>query len=228
MKVAIHQSQYLPWPPYFKKIANVDIFVVMDCVQFQKNGLQNRNKIRNYQKDYWLTIPVSGKLEDLISEKKIASPHWKKKHWNSIHASYSHAPMWTKYGEELAFLYNQGSYERLIDINRAILDFIVRHLQIQTKIIYLSQLEGVTGEKSELVLNICKRLNARTYVSGMGARAYLNEDMFAKDDIQICYLESTPPTYKQFHGDFIPGLSMLDMMMNVEREDIERYLFEFK
>lgn len=223
-KVAIHQSQYLPWPPYFKKIAAADVFVVMDNVQFQKNGVQNRNKIRNYQHDFWLTIPISGSISEQISEKKIASPVWQKKHWNSIQGSYRQAPMWKTYEDELYQLYNERTYDNLIDVNREVLHFFLRKLKIPTKVVYLSEL-GVQGKKSDLVLNICKHLGASTYISGLGGKDYLREQDFSEAGIEIVYEPSIPPEYEQFHGEFIPGLSALDYLMNVDVTIIHEYLF---
>ena len=139
--VAIHQSQYIPWFPYFKKIAMSDIFVVMDNVQFQKNGVQNRNKIRNYDGDFWLTIPVTGHSDDLILDKRIAEDHWRQKHWKSISASYSKAPQWSLYKERLENLYKLD-YATLHQVNKVFLEFIMEALALDTKIVYLSELQA--------------------------------------------------------------------------------------
>jgi hypothetical protein len=222
--VAIHQSQYIPWFPYIKKIALADTFVVMDTVQFQKNGVQNRNKIRNYHEDFWLTIPVTGHKDDLILEKKIAEGNWSQKHWKSISASYSKAPHWSLYKDRLEQLYQQD-YSTLHQVNKSFLEFMLDALSIDTKIIYLSQLHA-QGTKSDLVLSICRELKADTYLSGFGGKAYLQEQDFIDAGIGIEYKESTTPQYPQFHGDFIDRLSVLDMMMNVPAPDIRRFLQE--
>jgi hypothetical protein len=220
--VAIHQSQYVPWFPYFKKIALSDIFVVMDTVQFQKNGLQNRNKIRNYDGDFWLTIPVTGHKDDLILEKKISGDHWKQKHWKSISASYSKAPHWPLYKDRLEQLYKKD-YSTLHEVNRSFLEFLLESLSLDTKIVYLSQLNAL-GTKSELVLSVCTELKASTYLSGYGGKAYLQEHDFRDAHIEIEYRESTTPRYPQFHGDFIDSLSILDMMLNVTVPEIRSFL----
>lgn len=220
-KIAIHQSQYIPWAPYLKKIAQADIFVVMDSVQFQKNGVQNRNKIRNKDGDFWLTVPVTGTLSDRIMEKRISSDSWRQKHWKSIKAAYSRAPRWNDYCMDLESLFND-SYFNLGEVNNKFLDFFLKTFEINTKIVNLSSLD-VEGHKSELVLNICKEMGADCYLSGIGAKSYLYEDQFWDSGIEIKYMESKPPEYTQFHGEFIAGLSMLDMMMNCEKEDIVSY-----
>ena len=221
LRVAIHQSQYLPWPPYLKKIANVDVFVLMDNVQYEKNGVQNRNRIRNQQTDFWLTIPVSLHLGDTIRDLRFGQNDWRLKHWKSIQACYGRSPSWGLYGEDLERLFGMD-YANLAEVNEAFLLFILRSMSIRTRIVRLSDLE-VTGQKSELVLAICKTVGATVYVSGMGAKSYIQEERFASSGIQIEFRESIPPAYAQFNGVFIPGLSMLDMMCNVTAGDIQRY-----
>ncbi|RMG37000.1 MAG: hypothetical protein D6720_03885 [Gammaproteobacteria bacterium] len=223
MRIAIHQSQYLPWPPYFRKIALADEFVVMDAVQFQKNGMQNRNRIRNRDGGFWLTIPVTGRLSDTIREKRIADPRWRRRHWQSIRSSYGRAPEWERHAEGLAELYRRD-YETLGEANAAFLAWFMRSLGIGTAAIPLSSL-GVEGAKSDLVLAICKARGATEYLSGPGARGYLDEAAFARAGIRIRYLPSEPPVYPQCHGGFIAGLSMLDMLMNIGPEAIASFLW---
>ncbi|OGR69935.1 MAG: hypothetical protein A2089_11320 [Elusimicrobia bacterium GWD2_63_28] len=220
--VSIHQSQYIPWFPYFKKIALADIFVVMDSVQYQKNGVQNRNKVRNYDGDFWLTIPVTGKLEDQIREKRIADASWRAKHWKSLKSSYSKAPYWAPHEAELGALY-AADYATLYEANNALFSFMLKAFGIGTKIVPLSDLKA-GGAKSELVLNICRELGAETYVSGTGGKAYLDEASFAAARIAIRYESAASPAYAQFHGAFIPDLSALDMLFNVPQEEIRSVL----
>ncbi len=220
--VAIHQSQYLPWPPFFEKIQFADIFVVMDNVQFQKNGIQNRNKIRNKQSEFWLTIPVTGHLGDTIKNMNIVQNNWQEKHWKSIIISYSKSPFWNTYSGDLKTLY-EHQYTNLFEVNNHFFNFLISRLNIKKKIVYLSDL-SVEGTKSDLVLSICKVLNGNIYISGPGGKSYLNEESFLRSGISIKYQDSVPPIYEQFHGKFIPGLSILDMMFNVSSHDIQEYL----
>jgi hypothetical protein len=220
--VSIHQSQYLPWFPYFKKVAMADIFVVMDNVQYQKNGLQNRNKIRNHEGDFWLTIPVTGHLDDLILDKKIANDSWKQKHWKSIKASYSKAPYWNMYKDPLELLYEK-KYFSLHEVNKNFFEFLLEMLCIRTKIVYLSELVA-TGTKSDLVLSICKELGASTYITGTGGKSYLIESDFEIENIKVEYIESISPEYTQYQGDFIPDLSIIDMLFNVDHAVINNRL----
>ncbi|MEI6285476.1 MAG: WbqC family protein [Bacillota bacterium] len=219
MRIAIHQSQYIPWIPYFIKIARADVFVIMDNVQYQKNGVQNRNKIRNKQGDFWLTIPVTGHMSDKINEKPIKGDVWQEKHWKSLAITYSKAEFWDEYSCELEKMYAEP-YRFLGEVNYRFLQFVFGRLDINTKIVKLSDLE-VAGSKSELVLEICKKLGASTYISGVGAKSYIDEVNFVNNDIKIEYLKSIPPIYKQFNGEFIPGLSVLDMLFNVQSKTIK-------
>lgn len=220
--VAIHQSQYIPWAPYFAKIASADLFVVMDNVQYQKNGVQNRNKMRNKQGDFWLTVPVSGELSDHIIDKKIHGEQWKEKHWKSIYSAYKKAPYWQEYENDIENIY-KGNYETLFQINQTFLLYLLRRLEIQTPIIRMSELQ-VTGNKSELVLNICKSVQATEYISGSGGRVYMDLDSFKRENIQVTFKEGVIPRYHQSNGEFIEGLSILDMLFNVEINEIINFL----
>ena len=222
-KVAIHQSQYIPWPPYFKKMASADVFVVMDNVQFQKNGVQNRNKVRDKQGAFWLTIPVTGHLSDSINEKMVSGKDWNRKHWKTLNTIYSNAPHWNLYADDLERIYDSNC-STVGEINRIFLDYLIRKLNIATKIVYLSELK-VNALKSDLVLEICRKLGARSYISGLGAKAYLKEDIFSEAGVDIDYKESVFPVYSQFQGGFIQDLSILDMMFNVNPEKIAEYLW---
>lgn len=222
MKASMHQSQYLPWPPYFKKVAAADAFVWMDSVQYQKNGLQNRNQIRDRRQAFWLTIPVTGHLTDLIKDKALVDGQWRIKHWKSLEGSYRKAPRWAEHAPALKALY-ETDYRTLDEANYAFFTWMLAAAGVKTRIVRLSSL-GVQGAKNELILDALKALDAGTYVSGTGAKDYLDESLFARADVALEYLESAPPAYPQFHGAPIPGLSMMDMLLNAEPAAIAAYL----
>jgi hypothetical protein len=223
LKVSIHQSQYLPWPPYFRIVACSDAFVLMDDVQYQKNGVQNRNRVRGAADAFWLTVPVTGHLADHIRDKKLADDRWRAKHWQSIRSAYGGAPQWAKHAAALEAIYAQPA-ATLGEINDRVLEFFLAALGIGTRVLRMSEM-GATGAKSELVLELCRRAGAATYLSGTGAKDYLDEAAFARAGIALEYLPSAPPQYPQFQGGaFIAGLSMLDMLMNVEAAAIRDYL----
>jgi hypothetical protein len=223
VKVAIHQSQYLPWPPYFRKLAKADVFVVMDSVQYQKNGVQNRNQLRNAAGPFWLTIPVTGQLEDSIAGKKLADDRWRAKHKSSLSQAYARAPFWKEFGPALAAVYERP-FETLGAVNDAFLSVLLEAFGLKTRVVTLSSL-NVPGAASELVLNACKALGATAYLSGTGAKDYLDEAAFAAAGLPIVYEESKPPVYAQFHGgEFVPGLSAVDHLLNAGPDNAREYL----
>ena len=222
MKVSIHQSQYIPWPAYFRKIALSDKFIILDDVQFQKNGIQNRNKLRNKNGDFWLTIPLSGSIEDKINEKFFLDDRWVRKHLQSITQSYSKAPYWSEHSDGILSIY-EGNIKKLDTINKLFIDYILMCLELETEILLSSELK-VEGQKSGLVLNLCKKVGATHYISGKGAMDYLDLNQFNASSVEVSFLESKNPSYIQFQGGFIPGLSILDMIMNVSKEQIKEYL----
>lgn len=214
MKAAMHQSQYLPWPPYFKKVAACDVFVLMDSVQYQKNGVQNRNQVRGREGAFWLTVPVTGRLEDSIAAKPLAGGQWRAKHWKSIVSAYQRAPRWAELGPSLEKAYASPA-ATLGEINERLFFLLLEHLELPAKVVRLSELKA-EGAKTALLLSALRAVGADVYVSGTGGKDYLDEGLFREAGVALEWLESVPPEYPQFHGGpFIPGLSMLDMLMNV-------------
>ena len=224
MIVSIHQPQYVPWLPYFSKIARADTFVFLDNVQFQKNGLHNRNELKNSNGRFWLTVPVSAHLGDKLKEVKIVNTGWSKKHIKSIKLNYGKSINYEFFTNHIQNILEQNS-ENLVDLNIKIIEIICRkYFKIDTEIIRQSDID-VEGEKSELILNICKNLNAKNYLSGPGGEDYLNESAFEKHKIDITYLKNTfPQEYSQLHPKlgFINNISALDFIFNVGN-DWERY-----
>ena len=124
MKVGIHQPQYLPWLPYFIKIAKCDIFIVLDNVDFQKNGLQNRNQIKTDKGYQWLTVPVEHRLGQKINEIKINNRlNWSKKHIKSISHHYSRSKYYEMYINDFKRIYKMN-WDNLVDVN---MEFIIKN-----------------------------------------------------------------------------------------------------
>jgi hypothetical protein len=221
--VSMHQSQYLPWPPFFKKMALADTFVLMDTVQFQKNGIQNRNQINSKEGALWLTIPVKAKLDETIRDKRTANQIWAEKHIKSLQSCYGKAPNFDTYFPALRQCLSEPE-SSLHQINLTLLKHLRKVLGISNKLLLLSDLE-LTSKKSHLVLETCQKLQASCYVSGQGGRAYLNSAEFTSNGIEIQYLNTTLPTYPQIHPAQ-KGLSIIDWLMNDRLENIQKYLFE--
>lgn len=212
--VAIHQPQYLPWIPYFDKAKSCDIFVYLDSVQFQKNGLQNRNKIKTAQGSTWLTVPVHAHLKDTIATTQICDLNWRKKHLKTLQQSYARA----RYSDLLTQEFQpiiETQYQYLADLNIAVTEWLFRFFDINCTRVRASKLD-VTGSKDELVLNICQTLGATTYLSGQGAKNYQTEAKFTAKGIELIYQSYQNSPYLQCYPKtgFVPDLSAIDLVLN--------------
>ena len=214
---SIHQPQYLPWFFYFQKILESDFFVFLDNAQFQKNGIQNRNKIKNKDGELWLTVPVKRSLDTKINEVEIENTkNWKKKHLKTIEESYSKSKFYNYYKKEFEEIYG-SNFSRLSSFNIELIKFFLKKMNINTKIILGSEM-SVTGNKSQLLLQICQRLQSKTYLSGYGGKDYLDENLFQDKKIKIKYIQYKEiidyeqPYQKLGH---IKNLSILDFLFNV-------------
>lgn len=216
MIVSIHQPGYLPWLGYFHKVALSNIHVFLDTVQFEKNYVDNRNKIKTSQGWSWLTVPVltKGRFDSLILntleiDNKI---DWRKKHWQSILQNYRKALFFHQHSGFFENIYQQ-EWNKLIELNQVIIRYLLEQLGIKSDIVMASCLQAA-GEKSELVLNICKELNAETYISGSMGKGYLDEDRFNEANIKIIYQDYQHPVYQQLYGEFQPYMSVIDLLFN--------------
>lgn len=215
MKVAIHQPQYFPWPPYVHKVLSADIFVYLDSVQFSKNGVQNRNQIKTAQGPLWLTIPVRNHLGQLLQETEVADARATRKHWKTLQANYAHTPGFVRWRAELQQLLDRDT-SFLADTAIESTEWMLNKLGAGSKRIKASELEGFEGEASKLVASICRGLQATTYLTGTGALAYLDENDFADIGCEVMVQTWLPFAYDQVRntGDFVPNLSTLDLLFN--------------
>lgn len=220
MTLSIHQPQYIPWIPYFSKIYHSDIFVLLDHVQFQKNGLQNRNYIFNKKEEIRLTLPVHVHLGNSIKDVTISQQNILSKHWTSIELAYKKAPFFHEVSEFLFIIYS-NSYSLLCELNCDLINAILNYLGIKTKMLRSSEM-NVTGEKSGLILNICQQLHADRYLTGTGGLDYLQKEDFEKEKIEIQLLEYPKKKYVQANAQdhFIENLSILDLLFNTGKKAI--------
>ncbi len=213
MIVSIHQPNYIPWLGYFEKILSSDVFVFLDDVQYEKNYLINRNKIRTNDGSMWMTIPVNAKHDSLVNNVRIDnSKGWAEKHKKSIKINYAKSGFLQNYINFFNDLYERN-FDLLIDINVEIILYSMKHLGISTKTIFSSELH-VDGTGSNRILNICKSLKADTYISGQFGQNYLNLEDFKNNNIDIEFQNFVHPVYKQCYQPFIPNMSILDLLFN--------------
>ena len=213
MKVAIHQPQYFPWPPYVHKVLSADIFVYLDSVQFSKNGVQNRNQIKTAQGPLWLTIPVRNHLGQLLKDTRVAEPGATRKHWKTIRTSYARTPGFARWQTELESLLDRDS-EFLLAPAIDSTEWMLSKLDVRTERIKASEIDGASGEASKLVASICSALRATSYLTGTGALAYLNQRDFAEIGCEVMVQQWKPFTYDQTGTEFVPDLSTLDLLLN--------------
>jgi len=215
MKIAVHQPQYIPWLGYFHKMASVDQFVFLDTVQYKKREFQNRNCIKTPSGSTWLTVPVltKGSFFQKINEVKIDNQErWREKHCESIKRNYSKAPCFKIYQNFLDEIYGK-EWNYLVDLNIATINYLKNALHINTPVLLESEI-GTTRTKTERIIEICKKLKADIYLSGKGAKDYMDENLFKKNGIRLEYQEFHHPVYPQLHGVFIPNLSAIDYIFN--------------
>ncbi len=223
-KVAILQSNYIPWKGYFDIIGSVDAFVLYDDMQYTKNDWRNRNKIKTQNGLQWLSIPVRQEsLHQKINETKITDPKWNINHWRSISQSYAKAPHFKAYKERFEALFLEAKSEYISDINRHFIEAINAMLGITTTL-YDSREFVLAEGKSERLLALCQELGATTYLSGPAARDYLDEKIFTEAGMNVEWMDYSG--YREYHQLFPPfehGVSVIDLILN-EGENAKNFL----
>ena len=220
MIISIHQPQYLPWLPYLVKLDSSDIFIFLDSVDFQKNGLQNRNQIKTSQGATWLTVPVSQHLGQKIIDVKVDhKSDWSRKHLLTLQQCYRKAPFFNVYEKEIETLFSKP-WDSLCDLNIELIEMMLSWMNIKTKILRSSKMKS-TGKGSDLVLNLCQEVGASHYLSGIGGKNYLKEDLFKELKVDIIWMPTTLPNiYPQLYpkAGFINSLSAIDIIFNCGQE----------
>ncbi len=224
-KIAILQSNYIPWKGYFDIIGSVDEFIIYDEMQYTKNDWRNRNKIKTTNGLIWLTIPVKiEKLNQKINETKIADNKWYIKHKNSLQTNYGKATKFKECKDFIFNIYEQASrLDYISEINYTFLNEINKFLKISTKISFSTDYNIGDG-KTERLINICKQSNSNIYLSGPSAKNYIDEALFTKNNINLEWFDYIGyKEYEQLHPPFEHGVSILDLIFNTG-EDAYKYL----
>lgn len=221
-RIAILQSNYIPWKGYFDLIAAVDEFVLFDRAQYTKNDWRNRNLIKTPQGAKWLTVPVRKKSRQPIDQVEIDGMFWAQAHARSLAANYRRSAHYDEIADLILPIYQQP-HVRLSDLNRSLIEAICGFLGIRTKI--SSSADFVLAEgKTERLVDLCRQTNGGTYVSGPSAREYLSEGCFAKAGVRLEWFDYAGyPQYPQLWGDFVHEVSILDLLFNCGR-NARRYM----
>jgi len=218
MRIAIHQPNYMPWSGYFYKISQCDRFVFLDDAQYTKNSFINRNRIKTPQGEHWLTIPVSASLSQSIRE-ICPKAGWHEKHLKTLQQSYAKTPGYRRYIDGITAVLCTG-HANLAELNIALVKHLCRQLGITTPCLRASEL-GIAGSSDERLAAITAHLGGDTYLSGFGGANYQLEQTFDGRGIALETYKFRPPIYKQQWGEFIPGLSILDVLFNCSEETMD-------
>ena len=214
-KIAILQSDYIPWKGYFDIINSVDEFILYDDMQYTRRDWRNRNQIKTANGMLWLTIPVDtkGKYFQKINETKVSGHKWAREHMRSIQLAYAHAPFFERYRETLEELYRKAEeMDYLTQINRMFIEAVCREIGIQTKITLSSDYELAEG-KTERLAELVKSAGGDWYLSGPAAKDYIEDEVFEKAGVTLAYMSYEGyPEYPQLHGAYTHNVSILDLL----------------
>jgi hypothetical protein len=215
-KIAISQSNYIPWKGYFDGINTVEEFVLYDDMQYTRRDWRNRNKIKTKDGIKWLSIPVEvkGKYFQRINETKVSDMGWARDHWNTIIHNYRKAPYFELYKDFFEDLYLNTNEEYLSRINYRFLTAICGLLDIRTKFLWSSEFE-LLEDRNERLLDICKKREATDYYTGPSSQFYMDEALFSQQGVTVHYFDNSGyPEYTQQHGEFDHAVSIIDLLFN--------------
>ena len=222
MLVAIHQPNFMPWLGYFDRMIRADRFVLLDHVQFERRNYQNRCMIRLEDDTKWLTVPVVQlSQKETIIDKRVDNPvdfsgtrWWGPNHFQTLRYAYRKSPYFAYYAPKLQEILH-ARWDKLVELNIATLEFAREALAIDTPLVRSSTL-GCHGQKSGLLLDICRRTGATAFLGGMGgSREYLDKEAFADAHMGVAWQQFSHPTYPQAGtAPFMKGLSVLDLLFN--------------
>jgi hypothetical protein len=213
MVCTIHQPNFLPYLGFFHKFKNADIFVLYDTAQYSKNEYHNRNRIRINNQATWLTVPVSVHLGQKINEAKLANTKFIADHLLIIKKEYEAAPFFNEIFSDLTKIYQELTSDSLIELNVKLLRHIFKKFDPTKKIFLTSELPlDFTKKSTEALIDICRAVKAEAYLSGAGAKVYLDEKLFIDAEIKLEWQEFHHPVYEQGGKEFIPNLSIIDSL----------------
>jgi WbqC-like protein family len=211
--LAIHQPHYMPWLGYLAKWAAADLFVFLDTVQYEKNGWQNRNRIKTEAGPRWLTVPVHARLGTPIAEVSVDTVQpWRERHLRAIEQAYGAAPHFELHHDALRHLY-AAEWTRLAPLAVATAQYLASAVGIATPTRLASALEITAADPTERLIDLCRAVGADTYLAGRDGTLYMDVARFAAAGIRVLYQTYAHPKYTQLHGEFAPNCSGLDLLL---------------
>ncbi len=228
MKVAVIQSNYIPWKGYFDIIHDVDLFIFYDDVQFTKNDWRNRNKIKVDGGTLWLSVPVGADLNRTINEVKIQDSAWAKKHFKTIEQFYLKAPGYKQYRGFFEHVYLERKWEFLSELNQFLIktiacDFLKCRTVFDTSLNY-----SPVGKGLDRLLDLLKKCKADVYYSGPSAKSYIAESDFSEFGVELIWKDySDYPEYRQQYSPFDHYVSIIDLLFNMG-SDAQYYIWGWR
>jgi len=215
MIITIHQPEHVPWLGFFDKVARVDLFVVLDTVQFRKDYYQNRNRIRTPTGWTWITVPVRRPRRVAIADVEIdVDSPFRARYANLVREHYGATAYFERFFPFVREV-TRSTERHLSHLNLRLLEFLFGELNVRTPHVLASELAlpPVTGG-SNVNLTICRQVGAQAYLAGMSGRDYLDISAFAASGIDVMFHEFEHPVYQQPHSPFLPCMSALDLLFN--------------
>ena len=223
MIVAAHQPNYFPWLGYFAKIAQADLFVFLDDVQFSKNGYCNRVQVLHQGRSRWLTVPVSFTFGDSIDTVQLAQPDWARRHLDALRGFYKEALCFTAVWRDLEELYSTAPATGLAKVNRHLVESIAHKLGLSCRYTASSDIEvGDTRGDERLVQIVSIVAPEGTYLSGTGGARYQEEAKFSAAGLALNYAGFEHPQYHQGGTEVVTGLSVIDAVFHLGWEQTGR------
>ena len=219
-KVAIVQSNYVPWKGYFDMIGSVDEFILYDDMQYTRRDWRNRNQIKTPQGVQWITVPalVKGKYYQKIKDTEIDGTEWAADHWRSLSQNYRRAAHFEEIAEWVAPLYLGETYTHISQLNRRFIEAISNYLGYKTVISNSWDYTLIEG-KSERLADLCLKAGGQEYISGPAAKEYIEESAFSERGIKLTWFDYLGyPEYPQLWGEFQHGVSILDLLFNCGKD----------
>jgi hypothetical protein len=221
--IVISQSNYIPWKGYFDMIAAADEFILYDDMQYTRRDWRNRNQIKTPQGVQWLTVPVDvkGKYHQKIRETEIKGQEWAAAHWKTLCQNYGRAPHFKEISEWLEPLYLEETYSHISQLNRRFIEAICNYLSIKT--VFSNSWDYMLKEgKTERLADLCAQASGTEYLSGPAAKDYIDEKVFADLGITLGWFDYEGyANYSQLWGEFVHGVSILDLIFNHGKDSIK-------
>lgn len=214
-KVAILQSNYIPWKGVFDMINQVDTFVFFEDVDYTKRDWRTRNNVKTVNGDVWLTVPVKKmpRGTKIFEIEVLNDDKWQKKHLSTIKMAYSKSPFFKEFEWILDEIYLNHTWGKLSDFNIFVTKLLAKVLNVNAVFMNSAEMD-TSGTKDDKLLEICQKVGATYYLSGPAAKNYIDDDKFKNANITLEYMDYSYPEYPQLHGDFNHYVSVLDLIFN--------------